>query len=56
MLFMSPSASPEVLGHVARQHRRFQGLRDIGLGGGDMVLAGTLITVFALTASMHCTR
>ncbi len=37
----------------ARQDRRLQGLWGIGLGGGAMLLAGTLITVFALTVQIR---
>jgi putative ABC transport system permease protein len=37
----------------ARQDRRLQGLWGVGLGGAAMLLAGTLITVFALTAQIR---
>lgn len=36
----------------ARQYRRLQGLWGVGLGGTAMLLAGTLITVFALTVQI----
>jgi putative ABC transport system permease protein len=37
----------------ARQDRSLRGLWGIGLGGGAMMLAGTLITVFALTMQIR---
>jgi putative ABC transport system permease protein len=39
----------------ARQHRRLRGVWGIGLGATSMLLAGTLVTVFALTAQLQPT-
>ncbi len=39
----------------ARQHRRLSGVWGIGLGGGSMLFAGTVVTVFALTTQIQPT-
>src|SRR5262245_15671300 len=39
----------------ARQDRRLRGVWGIGLGGSSMLLAGTIVTVFALTTQIQPT-
>ena len=39
----------------ARQERPLKGVWGLGLGGGSMLLAGTLVTVFALTTQLRAT-